>query len=157
MDLVHVNTKKKLKKITRVVTILNESDFLSLFLLEDPQIMNKDILLDAELNFRIYEKRWNEYTNYILKITINGWIILKDGNVLKSKRNGQGAIFNILDEANVFYPKDGIGFALEKLWNQFSDKEIDERELQYKLSEIAIWISDVERYLRRNKPKWINF
>ncbi|MGL5716350.1 MAG: hypothetical protein ACRCXX_13505 [Cetobacterium sp.] len=119
--------------------------------------MNKDILLDAELNFRIYEKRWNEYTNHILKITINGWIILKDGNVLKSKRNGQGAIFNILDEANIFYPKDGIGFALEKLWNQFSDKEIDERELQYKLSEIAIWISDVERYLRRNKPKWINF
>lgn len=120
--------------------------------------MDKDTL-DKEMSFRFYVKRWNTYESYKIKRTIDGWEIRnrKDSEFLKSNKDGEGAIFNILEKEEIFFQKDPISYAFELLWNQANDGKIDFRELQFRMYELTCWISDMERYVRRAQPVWSKF
>ncbi|MGL5049203.1 MAG: hypothetical protein ACRC6E_01045 [Fusobacteriaceae bacterium] len=118
---------------------------------------NGDETLNKELNFKVYTARWNGYDSYRIERTIYGWNVAHISIGGESTKGGEGSLFNNLDHDSVFYPKKGVSFALEKLWKLADDNEINLQELQYKLQEIADWISDVERNLRKKQPDWCNY
>lgn len=114
---------------------------------------NGDETLNKELNFKVYTARWNGYDSYRIERTIYGWSV----DHSPSTKEGEGSLFDTLNHDSVFYPRKGVSFALEKLWKLADDREIDLQELKYKLQEIADWISDVERNLRKKQPDWCNY
>lgn len=114
---------------------------------------NGDETLNKELNFKVYTARWNGYDSYTVQRKIYGWDV--DHN--PSTKDGEGSLFDNLNHDSVFYPQKGISFALENLWKLADDGEIDFKELQRRLQEIADWISDVERNLRKKQPEWCNY
>lgn len=118
---------------------------------------NGDETLEKELNFKVYTARWNGYDSYRVKRTIYGWYIAHISIDGPSTKGGEGSLFENLDHDSVFYPRKGVSSALEKLWKLADDNEINLQELQYKLQEIADWISDVERNLRKKQPEWCNY
>lgn len=118
---------------------------------------NGDETLNKELNFKVYTARWNGYDSYRIKRTIYGWYVAHISIDGPSTKGGEGTLFENLDHDSVFYPRKGVSSALEKLWKLADDGEIDFQELQRRLQEIADWISDVERNLRKKQPEWCNY
>lgn len=118
---------------------------------------NGDETLEKELNFKVYTARWNGYDSYRVKRTIYGWYIAHISIDGPSTKGGEGSLFENLNHDSVFYPRKGVSFALEKLWKLADDGEIDLQKLRDKLQEIADWISDVERNLRKKQPEWCNY
>lgn len=113
--------------------------------------------LNKKLNFKVYTARWNGYDSYRIERTIYGWYAAHISIDGPSTKGGEGSLFKILDHDSVFYPRKGVSSALKKLWKLADDNEINLQELQYKLQEIADWISDVERNLRKKQPEWCNY
>ena len=72
------------------------------------------------------------------------------------KKNGEGGLFMNLEHDSVFYPKDGVQYALEKLWEDADEGEIDFEELKKRVQQIADWISAVEKSINA-QPEWVYY
>lgn len=117
---------------------------------------NGDLSLNKEIKIKIYTNRWGHYDNYFFKRTIYGWEF-SSFSTYECLKSGENGFFNSLEHDYVFFPKKGVSYALEILWEEADNAEISFEELQVRLQEIADWISDVERSLRRKQPAWCNY
>lgn len=120
-------------------------------------LLNGDETLNKEVDFKVYTVRWSGYDTYKITRTVYGW---KVNNILISSetlKDGTGGLFNNLKHDSVFFPKDGVAYAMEKIWELADNGELNLNELEEKLQEIADWISDVERNMRVKQPKWCNY
>ena len=76
---------------------------------------------------------------------------------VKCDKDGTGALLHNLHHDSVFYPEDGVKYALAELWNQAEEGEITFEELQIRLQQIADWISNVEKAVGEGQPEWVGY
>ena len=115
-----------------------------------------DYTLNKEMKFRVYTRRWGHEDIYLIKRTVNGW---NCGNISiegECKKNGYGGLFINLDHDSIFYPKDGVAYAMEKLWEDADEGLIDFSELEKRIQQIADWISTVEKSISA-QPDWVGY
>ena len=115
-----------------------------------------DETLNKEMSFSVYTRRWGHEYRYTIKRTVNGWdcgFIAIGG---ECKKNGEGGLFANLDHDSIFYPRDGVAYALEKLWYDADDGKIDYEELAKRIQQIADWISAVEKSISA-QPEWVGY
>lgn len=62
-----------------------------------------------------------------------------------------------LHHDSVFYPEDGVKYALAELWNQAEEGEVTFEELQIRLQQIADWISTVEKAVGEGQAEWVGY
>lgn len=115
-----------------------------------------DDTLDKEIPFKVYTRRWGHENGYSIKRTVNGWHCGYIATRGECKKNGEGGLFNNLDHDSVFYPKDGVAYAMEKLWEAADEEEIDFDELTKRIQQIADWISAVEKSID-TQPEWVGY
>lgn len=115
-----------------------------------------DDTLDKEIPFRVYTRRWGHEDRYSIKRTVNGWHCGYIAIRGECKKNGEGGLFNNLDHDSVFYPKDGVAYAMEQLWEAADEGEIDFEELTKRIQQIADWISTVEKSIYA-QPEWVGY
>lgn len=129
-----------------------------------------DLNLGYKLNFKVYTSRWGHYDNYTFSREYYGWKIGafgkdekcdKNGGVLKEEGkqndNEHTGLYYFLNHDSVQYPRSGVEYALEVLWNDADSKEMGVEELQSKLSDIAAWISGVEKATHQYQPSWCSY
>lgn len=116
-----------------------------------------DINLNKELWFKVYTSRWGHHDNYRIKRTSDGWYVEHISINGPSKKNGEGALEANLEHDSVVYPKEGVQYALETLWNEADESEMNIEDLQYKLQQIADWISEVEKATHKYQPDWCGY
>lgn len=115
-----------------------------------------DDTLDKEIPFKVYTRRWEHEDRYYIKRTVNGWYCGYLAIRGECKKNGEGGLFNNLDHDYIFYPKDGVAYAMEKLWEAADEGEIDYDELAKRIQQIADWISAVEKSIE-TQPEWVGY
>ena len=113
--------------------------------------------LDKEMIFPVYSRRLGYVDNYRIKRTIDGWEIRTFSSDEKSDKNGDGALFKTLENDSIFFPRDGISYALKELWYEAEESGLTIDELQSKLIELADWISLVEKTVVEKQPEWVNY
>jgi len=115
-----------------------------------------DDTLDKEMPFKVYTRRWGHEDRYSIKRTVNGWYCgyLAIGG--ECKKNGEGGLFNNLNHDYVFFPQEGVAYAMEKLWEEADEGEIEFDELVKRIQQIADWISAVEKSIN-NQPEWVGY
>ena len=115
-------------------------------------------IVGQNMDFKVYSTRWNSYDTYIIRKTNYGWEII-DNNLkaFHSLKNGVGGLFDILNNDKIYFPKEWIMEALEKLWDLADNGMIDLEELKNRINSLAIWISDIERNIRIKQPKWFKY
>ncbi len=123
----------------------------------DFKIMSGNSTLEKEIDFKIYTSRWNGYDLYKISRSIYGWKIMFMNTKEETLKNGIGGLFESLDHDNIFFPKEGVSYALEITWELAEKGRISLIELEERLQDIAEWISDVERHMRVKQPKWCNY
>ena len=87
---------------------------------------------------------------------MNGWYCKYIAIRGECKKNGEGGLFMNLDHDSVFYPKEGVAYAMEKLWEDADDEVIDFDELAKRIQQIADWISAVEKSMGE-QPEWVGY
>lgn len=115
-----------------------------------------DETLNKEIAFKVYTRRWGHQDRYSIKRTVDGWYCGYIAIRGECKKNGEGGLFNNLDHDFVFYPKDGVAYAMEKLWEAADEGEIDFEELTERIQQIADWISTVEKSIDA-QPEWVGY
>lgn len=115
--------------------------------------IESDNTLGKELIFEVYTRRWGYTDQYGMRRTIDGW----ECDYEKCKKNGEGALFEKLKHDSVFFPEEGVKYAMEELWEAADEGEIDLKELQARLQQVADWISYVERAVGDKQPEWVNY
>lgn len=70
---------------------------------------------------------------------------------------GEGTLIANLDHDSIFFPKEGVKYALSKLWEQAEDGELTLSELQERLQQVADWISIVEKAVGEGQPDWVGY
>lgn len=116
-----------------------------------------DDSIDKDLSFSVYNRRWGHKDNYRVKRTIDGWDVRHISINGKCKKNGEGALLVNLHHDSIFFPEEGVKHAMEILWYESDEGEINIQELQVKLQQIADWISSVEKNLGESQPEWVNY
>jgi len=116
-----------------------------------------DCNLDKTLTFEVFTTRWGHTDRYRMRRTIYGWHVKHISINGLSKKNGDGALFANFRQDGVFYPEDGVKYALETLWSDADNSEMHVDESQERLQEIAEWVSEVEKTTKRNQPSWVNY
>ena len=115
-----------------------------------------DETLDREMLFTVYTRRWGHEDRYTIERTVDGWFCRYMSMQGECKKNGEGGLFMNLEHDSVFYPKDGVQYALEKLWEDADEGEIDFEELKKRVQQIADWISAVEKSINA-QPEWVYY
>ena len=117
-----------------------------------------DINLDIDMTFKIYTTRWQHYDYYSIRRTSIGWSLsgLPAGTG-ECKKDGNGALTNALRHDSVCYPKDGLNYAMELLWNEADTTEMKLETLQSRLDDISEWIKAVEIATHESQPKWCGY
>lgn len=114
--------------------------------------------LEKEMKFKVYTERWGHHDHYTIKRTIDGWyvehLIANNGEFNK---NGEEAFFDKLDHDSIAYPKEGVKYALETLWDEADTTNMSIEELQDRLNDIAKWIEEVEKATHRYQPSWCRY
>ncbi|QLY81230.1 hypothetical protein [Clostridium intestinale] len=113
-----------------------------------------DINLDKDMNFKVYTVRWGHEDNYTIRRTYEGWDVRHISMNGKTEKNGTGALENNLDHDSVCYPKEGIEYAFETLWQEADTTSMSFEELQSRIQDIADWISEVEKATHKYQPNW---
>lgn len=118
-----------------------------------------DINLNCYFNLKIYTTRWEHYDNYRMKRTTEGWEIDSSFPAAKGfcEKNGKGSFTNLLKHDSVFYPEDGVLYALEKLWQDADIDCMSVGELEYRIYELSEWIKEVEIATHKYQPKWCGY
>lgn len=128
------------------------------------EIKNKGIILsnksddtlDKKIEFKVYTRRWGHEDAYSIKRTVCGWYCEYFAIQGKCKKNGEGGLFMNLDHDYVFYPKEGVSYAMERLWEDADEGIIDFNELSRRVQQIADWISAVEKAISA-QPEWVGY
>ncbi len=116
-----------------------------------------DDTLNKEMTFSVYTRRWGHPDDYEIERTIDGWEVHHIAINGKCAKDGEGALMNNLHHDGVFFPEDGVKYALSNLWDDAEDGKVTPEELQEKLQQIADWISSVEKAVGENQPDWVNY
>lgn len=119
--------------------------------------LNGDSTLNQLIDFKVYTTRWHGYDTYRISRTIYGWEVNHISIQPETLKDGRGGLFNNLKHDYVFFPKEGVAYAMEKIWELADNGELSLNELRDRLQEVADWISDVERNMRVKQPKWCNY
>lgn len=119
--------------------------------------IESDETLGKELMFDVYTRRWGHLDRYHMKRTIDGWECLYMSPEGKCEKNGEGSLFNNLFHDSVFFPEEGVKYAMKELWEAADEGEIGLEELQRRLQQIADWISHVEKAVGEKQPEWVNY
>ena len=117
---------------------------------------NSDDTLNKKIKFNVYTRRWGHTDTYSIKRTVDGWYCEYIAIRGKCKKNGEGGFFMNLDHDSIFYPKDGVSYAMEKLWEDADEGIIDFTELSNRMQQIADWISAVEKAIGE-QPEWVGY
>ncbi|WP_066631487.1 hypothetical protein [Labilibacter marinus] len=119
-----------------------------------------DVNLNQVCDFPVYTNRWGHEDNYKVTRTFNGWSVENlgiggacspEGKSL-DKESESGFIANF-EQDFVDYPSK-FHYIIERLWNLADETEMDIKELQSKLYEVAKLVSEVEKTISRNTPDW---
>lgn len=121
---------------------------------KDWRSVEGDINLDKDMSFKVYTARWGHEDNYTLRRTHNGWNVNHISINGNTKKNGTGALEDNLDHDSVCYPKEGIEYAFETLWQEADTTSMSIEELQSRVQDIADWISEVEKATHQYQPDW---
>jgi len=116
-----------------------------------------DLNLENSLNFEVFTSRWGHKDRYRIKRKIYGWEVKHISINGMTKKNGEGALFGNFRQDGVFYPKEGVKYALEILWKDADKIEMEVDELQNKMQDIADWVSSVEKATTSKQPSWVNY
>lgn len=73
-----------------------------------------DASLNKEIKFKVYTRRWGHEDIYSIKRTVNGWYCEFNTIQGECKKNGEGGLTRNLDHDSIFYPKEGVAYAMEK-------------------------------------------
>ena len=115
-----------------------------------------DKSLNRDVQFKVYTRRWRHEVNYIIKRTVDGWYCSHIAINGKCKKDGTGGLISNLNHDCVFFPEDGVKYAMQKLWEDADDGRIDFDELSNRIQQIANWISTVEKSIC-SQPEWVNY
>ncbi|MDR3584921.1 MAG: hypothetical protein P4L59_06290 [Desulfosporosinus sp.] len=116
-----------------------------------------DDTLNKEMTFSVYTRRWRHNDVYHIERTIDGWEVNHISINGKCAKDGEGALMSNLHHDSIFFPEDGVKYALSNLWDDAEDGNLTPEELQKKLQQIADWISSVEKVVGENQPDWVNY
>ena len=115
-----------------------------------------DLTLDKRITFKVYNRRWGHADTYGITRTVEGWNVSHITNG-KSEKDGEGALIANLHHDRIFFPEEGVKYALSKLWEQAEDGELTLSELQKRLQQVADWISIVEKAVGEGQPDWVGY
>lgn len=121
---------------------------------KDWRSIEGDINLDKDMDFRVYTARWGHEDTYRIKRTYKGWYVSHISINGESEKNGAGQIENNLEHDSVCYPKEGVEYAFETLWEEADTTSMSINELQNRIQNIADWISEVEKATHKYQPDW---
>jgi hypothetical protein len=76
--------------------------------------MKGDINLNKTLTFSVYSRRWGHKDTYRMERTIDGWNVNHIAINGKCEKNGEGSLLRNLRQGHIFFPKEGVKYALEK-------------------------------------------
>ncbi|SHK74379.1 hypothetical protein [Desulforamulus aeronauticus] len=116
-----------------------------------------DDTLNKKMTFSVYTRRWGHPDVYRIERTIEGWEVRHNSINGKYAKDGEGALMDNLHHDGIFFPEDGVKYALSNLWDDAEDGNLTPEELQKKLQQIADWISSVEKAVGENQPDWVNY
>lgn len=116
-----------------------------------------DETLNQELSFFVYTRRWGHNDCYRIQRTVDGWHIGHIAINGDCDKEGSNALFANLSHDSVFYPEDGVKYAMSNLWEDAEDGKLTLPELQKRLQQIADWISTVERAVGEGQPQWVRY
>lgn len=116
-----------------------------------------DDTINRKMTFSVYTRRWGHSDVYEIERTIDGWEVHHIAINGKCAKDGEGALMNNLHHDFIFFPEDGVKYALSNLWEDAEDGKLTPEDLQKKLQQIADWISSVEKAVGENQPDWVNY
>lgn len=119
--------------------------------------VNGDHTLNKEMTFSVYTRRWGHNDTYRIYRTIDGWEVKRISINGACEKDGTGALIQNLEHDCVFYPKDGVKYAMNNLWEEAEDGKLNIEQLQQKLQQIADWISEVEKAVGYAQPDWVRY
>jgi len=117
---------------------------------------SSDASLNKKMNFEVYTRRWGHKDIYTIERTVDGWDCRHISINGKCKKNGEGSLFLNLEHDGVFFPKEGVAYAMQTLWDDADDGKIDFDELSDRMQQVADWISTVEKSVNA-QPEWVNY
>lgn len=116
-----------------------------------------DETLNHKFVFSVFTRRYDTYDSYRIQRTVDGWFAGHISINGPCEKDGTGALTANLEHDNVFYPEDGVKYAMSELWEQAEEGELTKEQLQERLQQIADWISAVERAVGKYQPSWVNY
>ncbi|WP_342544249.1 hypothetical protein [Lysinibacillus sp. FSL W7-1291] len=126
-----------------------------------------DINLEKEISMKIYTTRWGHYDRYTVKRTKVGWTFYSgvyqdvectyNGESLSPDGDSDSGLYYILRHDSVQFPKEGVKYAFENLWEEADSNEMSIEELEEKVADIALWISEVEKVTHKYQPSWCKY
>lgn len=126
-----------------------------------------DINLNKAMKMSIYTARWGHEENYTVKRTESGWIFEHFSyNNIVCKPNGHSldgedikinGFYSILEQDSIQYPREGVEYALEQLWEEADTTNMSIEKLKVKINEIGKWISEVEKAVHEFQPSWVGY
>jgi len=118
--------------------------------------------LNQKMSFPIYTNRWGHDDNYYVSRTKEGWHFEFLAHSCKCKKDGtvsteDDGLYDILDNDGVFYPLEGIKYALSILWTEADETDMSVKQLDKRFKEIGRWISKVNETNYQNQPSWVGY
>ncbi len=114
--------------------------------IDDPSANDDPIdqTIGAEFEFPVYSKRWGHEDNYKIKRTKDGWEVNYSAIGGNSDKTGYPYLFKNLEQDGIEYP-NSLGKKMEWLWEEAKENGLSKDAVQKALSELAEWISEVEK------------
>jgi hypothetical protein len=103
-------------------------------------------------NFRVYNRRRNNYATYELTFIKSGWQIQGIVHNGDSQPDGTPFLYKNFAQDQINYPSNVGGF-LHHIWLELDHETLSESEAQSMLSQLANWVSDCEK----NQPNWVGY
>lgn len=121
---------------------------------KDWKSVEGDINLDKDMKFKVYTTRWGHDDIYTIRRTFKGWDVRHIGINGETEKNGRGALESNLEHDSICYPKEGVEYAFQTLWQEADTTSMSIEELQSRIQDIADWISEVEKVTHQYQPDW---
>lgn len=119
-----------------------------------------DINLNQECNFAVYTNRWGHEDMYKVKRVYDGWYVShlsinghSTPDALYEDDTPGGAFVANFQQDYVDYPKS-FHYILGRLWEIADENDMEIQELQEKLSDVALLVSQVEKTVKKYTPNW---
>lgn len=112
--------------------------------------------LNKQMTFRVYTRRWGHDDTYMIERTVDGWDCAHIAINGSCDMEGSPYLYENLDHDSVFYPADGVKYAMQRLWESADEGDIDFEEMSVRLQQIGDWISNVEKAVG-TQPEWVGY